>query len=107
MLVLQFLDFSVGKYAGAVDDRCNGPEPSANIGDRGSNSVPVLHIDGEILNGGASFTKPIEPANVNKLRDTSHSMIRTEVRSTHGDSHLGHVFPDGPKDRGGLLRCLL
>ena len=46
--------------------------------------------------GWPSFTKPIEPANVNELRDTSHGMIRTEVRSTHGDSHLGHVFPDGP-----------
>ena len=39
---------------------------------------------------------------INELRDTSHGMIRTEVRSTHGDSHLGHVFPDGPADRGGL-----
>ncbi len=38
-----------------------------------------------------SFTKPIEPANVNELRDDRHGMIRTEVRSTHGDSHLGHV----------------
>ena len=47
--------------------------------------------------GWPSFTKPIEPANVNELRDTSHGMIRTEVRSAHGDSHLGHVFPDGPE----------
>jgi peptide-methionine (R)-S-oxide reductase len=53
-----------------------------------------------------SFTKPIEPANVNELRDTSHGMVRTEVRSTHGDSHLGHVFPDGPRDRGGLRYCI-
>jgi peptide-methionine (R)-S-oxide reductase len=56
--------------------------------------------------GWPSFTKPIEPANVKELRDTSHGMIRTEVRSTHGDSHLGHVFPDGPKDRGGLRYCI-
>ena len=56
--------------------------------------------------GWPSFTKPIEPANVNELRDTSHGMIRTEVRSTHGDSHLGHVFPDGPSDRGGLRYCI-
>jgi peptide-methionine (R)-S-oxide reductase len=56
--------------------------------------------------GWPSFTKPIEPANVAELRDTSHGMIRTEVRSTHGDSHLGHVFPDGPKDRGGLRYCI-
>ncbi|HET7412991.1 MAG TPA: peptide-methionine (R)-S-oxide reductase MsrB [Pararhizobium sp.] len=56
--------------------------------------------------GWPSFTKPIEPANVNELSDNSHGMIRTEVRSTHGDSHLGHVFPDGPSDRGGLRYCI-
>ncbi|HEX3596143.1 MAG TPA: peptide-methionine (R)-S-oxide reductase MsrB [Polyangiaceae bacterium] len=54
--------------------------------------------------GWPSFTKPI--ANVNELRDTSHGMLRTEVRSAHGDSHLGHVFPDGPRDRGGLRYCI-
>ena len=56
--------------------------------------------------GWPSFTKPIEPANVSELRDMTHGMIRTEVRSTHGDSHLGHVFPDGPTDRGGLRYCI-
>ena len=56
--------------------------------------------------GWPSFTKPIEPAHINELRDLSHGMIRTEVRSTHGDSHLGHVFPDGPRDRGGLRYCI-
>ncbi len=56
--------------------------------------------------GWPSFIKPIEPAFMNELRDTSHGMIRTEVRSTHGDSHLGHVFPDGPQDRGGLRYCI-
>ena len=56
--------------------------------------------------GWPSFTKPIEPANVSELRDMTHGMIRTEVRSTHGDSHLGHVFPDGPADRGGLRYCI-
>ena len=56
--------------------------------------------------GWPSFTKPIEPANVNELRDDSYGMIRTEVRSTHGDSHLGHVFTDGPSDRGGLRYCI-
>ena len=56
--------------------------------------------------GWPSFTKPIEPAHVNELRDASHGMVRTEVRSTHGDSHLGHVFPDGPRDRGGLRYCI-
>ena len=56
--------------------------------------------------GWPSFTKPIEPAHVKELRDTAHGMIRTEVRSKHGDSHLGHVFPDGPRDRGGLRYCI-
>ncbi|MEN8659279.1 MAG: peptide-methionine (R)-S-oxide reductase MsrB [Marivita sp.] len=56
--------------------------------------------------GWPSFTKPIEPAHMNELRDMSHGMIRIEVRSTHGDSHLGHVFPDGPQDRGGLRYCI-
>ena len=56
--------------------------------------------------GWPSFTKPIEPAHVNELRDDTHGMIRTEVRSTHGDSHLGHVFLDGPTDRGGLRYCI-
>ncbi len=56
--------------------------------------------------GWPSFTKPIEPSNVAELTDTSHGMVRTEVRSMHGDSHLGHVFPDGPADRGGLRYCI-
>lgn len=56
--------------------------------------------------GWASFTKPIERANVTELTDMSHGMVRTEVRSAHGDSHLGHVFPDGPVDRGGLRYCI-
>jgi len=56
--------------------------------------------------GWPSFTRPIEPANVAELRDSSHGMVRTEVRSKHGDSHLGHVFPDGPRDRGGLRYCI-
>ena len=56
--------------------------------------------------GWPSFTKPIEPANVQELCDLSHGMDRTEVRSAHGDSHLGHVFTDGPRDRGGLRYCI-
>lgn len=56
--------------------------------------------------GWPSFTKPIEPVYVNELRDSSHGMVRTEVRSTHGDSHLGHVFPDGPQEQGGLRYCI-
>jgi peptide-methionine (R)-S-oxide reductase len=56
--------------------------------------------------GWPSFSKPIEPANVNEVKDTSHGMIRTEVRSAHGDSHLGHVFDDGPEEQGGLRYCI-
>jgi len=56
--------------------------------------------------GWPSFTKPIEPAHVEELTDNSLGMSRTEVRSKHGDSHLGHVFPDGPADRGGLRYCI-
>jgi len=56
--------------------------------------------------GWPSFTKPIEAAHVTEIEDRTLGMIRTEVRSTHGDSHLGHVFPDGPRDQGGLRYCI-
>lgn len=56
--------------------------------------------------GWPSFSKPIVAANVNELRDTTHGMMRTEVRSAHGDSHLGHVFEDGPEEQGGLRYCI-
>jgi peptide-methionine (R)-S-oxide reductase len=83
------------------------------------NTAPGIYVDivsGEPLFASAdkfeshcgwpSFTKPIEPAHVVEIEDRSHGMIRTEVRSQHGDSHLGHVFPDGPRDRGGLRYCI-
>ncbi|MGE0311526.1 MAG: peptide-methionine (R)-S-oxide reductase MsrB [Lautropia sp.] len=83
------------------------------------NKAPGIYVDivsGEPLFASAdkyesgcgwpSFTRPLEPAHVKELSDVSHGMIRTEVRSTHGDSHLGHVFPDGPRDRGGLRYCI-
>jgi len=56
--------------------------------------------------GWPSFSKPIVAAHVNELRDVSHGMVRTEVRSAHGDSHLGHVFEDGPAEAGGLRYCI-
>ena len=56
--------------------------------------------------GWPSFTKAIEVANVAEIQDATLGMVRTEVRSSHGDSHLGHVFPDGPQDRGGLRYCI-
>lgn len=56
--------------------------------------------------GWPSFSKPIEAANVNQINDKTLGMQRVEVRSTHGDSHLGHVFTDGPKAQGGLRYCI-
>jgi methionine-R-sulfoxide reductase len=56
--------------------------------------------------GWPSFTKPVDSENVVENVDTTHGMDRTEVRSTHGDSHLGHVFDDGPSDQGGLRYCI-
>jgi peptide-methionine (R)-S-oxide reductase len=56
--------------------------------------------------GWPSFSKPIDNTYINELRDAGHGMVRTEVRSTHGDSHLGHLFPDGPQDKGGLRYCI-
>ncbi len=56
--------------------------------------------------GWPSFTKPIDAAVIVEKEDRSHGMVRTEVRSRVGNSHLGHVFPDGPKDKGGLRYCI-
>ena len=83
------------------------------------NKKPGIYVDvvsGEPLfasvnkydsqSGWPSFTVPVEPGNVVELQDTAYGMIRTEVRSAHGDSHLGHVFPDGPRDQGGLRYCI-
>lgn len=56
--------------------------------------------------GWPSFTKTLDDKNITEKTDLSHGMIRTEVRSKTADSHLGHVFPDGPKDKGGLRYCI-
>jgi len=56
--------------------------------------------------GWPSFTRPVETENVVEQQDSSHGMTRSEVRSTHGDSHLGHVFHDGPPEAGGLRYCI-
>ncbi|QIS11753.1 peptide-methionine (R)-S-oxide reductase MsrB [Nocardia arthritidis] len=88
-------------------------------GEYWDNHEPGIYVDvvsGEPLfasvdkfdsgSGWPSFTKPIDTGNVVEKRDFSHLMIRTEVRSAHGDSHLGHVFPDGPRAEGGLRYCI-
>ena len=56
--------------------------------------------------GWPSFTTPLDDENVEEKRDLTHGMVRTEVRSKNADSHLGHVFNDGPKDKGGLRYCI-
>lgn len=56
--------------------------------------------------GWPSFSKPVEALNIVELHDDSHGMSRTEVRSAHANSHLGHVFDDGPRERGGLRYCI-
>lgn len=56
--------------------------------------------------GWPSFTKPIQSDTIREVDDTSHGMSRTEVRSAYADSHLGHVFNDGPRDQGGLRYCI-
>jgi peptide-methionine (R)-S-oxide reductase len=56
--------------------------------------------------GWPSFTTPIDPGNVVVKPDHSYGMVRAEVRSAHGDSHLGHVFDDGPAAEGGLRYCI-
>jgi peptide-methionine (R)-S-oxide reductase len=96
----------------------NGTEPPGT-GDLLDNKEPSICVDivsGEPLFastdksesgcGWPSFTKPIDAVNVAERIDTSQGMTRTEMRSRHGDSHLSHVFPDGPQDRGGLRYCI-
>jgi len=83
------------------------------------NKAPGLYVDvvsGEPLfastdkfdsgTGWPSFTRPVKSENIVENQDTSHGMVRTEVRSSSGDSHLGHLFPDGPTDKGGMRYCI-
>ncbi len=101
----------------AVTQQCGTEPPFRNA--YWNNHEPGLYVDvvsGEPLfsstdkfdsgSGWPSFTKPIAADTVVEKRDASHGMIRTEVRSSQGDSHLGHVFDDGPADRGGLRYCI-
>lgn len=84
-----------------------------------NNTVEGIYVDivsGEVLFsskeqydagcGWPSFTKPLVPQHVTEHLDTSAGMVRTEVRSKNADSHLGHVFEDGPRDQGGLRYCM-
>jgi methionine-R-sulfoxide reductase len=95
-----------------------GTEPafSNEFWDNKESGIYVDIVSGEPLfasvskydshSGWPSFTVPIEPGNVIERPDGSFGMKRTEVRSAQGDSHLGHVFPDGPAEAGGLRYCI-
>ena len=96
----------------------NGTEPAFH-NEYWDNKEPGLYVDvvsGEPLfasvnkydsrSGWPSFTVPVDPDNVVEHQDTDYGMVRTEVRSAHGDSHLGHVFPDGPPEEGGMRYCI-
>ena len=98
--------------------RQEGTEP-AFMNAYWNNHQPGLYVDvvsGEPLfssldkfdsgTGWPSFTKPLEPQTVSEKTDTAYGMERTEVRSTSSDSHLGHVFDDGPSDKGGMRYCM-
>src|ERR1700754_1740721 len=100
-----------------VTQNAGTERPFAN--DFRDNKEPGLYVDvvsGEPLfasfdkfdsgTGWPSFTKPIEAGNVIENVDRSHGMARTEVRSKYGDSHLGHLFSDGPREKGGLRYCM-
>jgi peptide-methionine (R)-S-oxide reductase len=100
-----------------VTQRDGTERPFAN--EYWDNKEPGIYVDvvsGEPLfastdkfeshSGWPSFTKPIDPEYVVETQDTTHEMEGTEIRSTHGDSHLGHVFDDGPRAMGGLRYCI-
>jgi methionine-R-sulfoxide reductase len=96
----------------------NATEPAFN-NEFWNNKEPGIYVDvvsGEPLfasvnkydsgSGWPSFTVPIDSKNVVENTDSSYGMVRTEVRSAGGDSHLGHLFPDGPPDQGGMRYCI-
>ena len=96
----------------------NGTEPPFR-NEYWDNKEPGIYVDvvsGEPLfasvnkfdsgTGWPSFTRPIDAKNGVENRDASHGMLRTEIRSSQGDSHLGHLFPDGPRTEGGLRYCI-
>src|SRR3977135_2441464 len=100
-----------------VTQNCGTERPFT--GEYWDNHEPGLYVDvvtGEPLfssvdkfesgSGWPSFTRPIEKGHVTEKKDTEWGMTRTEVRSHDGDSHLGHVFDDGPSDKGGLRYCI-
>lgn len=70
--------------------------------------TPLFSSDTKYNSGSGwpSYTAPVADGAVEELRDVSHGMVRTEVRCAKCEGHLGHVFPDGPADKGGLRYCI-
>lgn len=100
----------------AVTQQCGTEPPFQNAyWDNHEEGLYVDIVSGEPLfasvdkfdsgTGWPSFTKPVA-ANIEQVEDRSYGMRRIEVRSRHGDSHLGHLFPDGPKEAGGMRYCI-
>ncbi|HMP84979.1 MAG TPA: bifunctional methionine sulfoxide reductase B/A protein, partial [Verrucomicrobiota bacterium] len=101
----------------AVTQQCGTEPPFRNA--YWNNHKPGIYVDvvsGEPLfssldkfdsgSGWPSFTKPLKGTDIVEKKDTAHGMVRTEVRSKMADSHLGHVFDDGPADKGGMRYCI-
>src|SRR3954469_7482726 len=100
-----------------VTQKCGTEPPFHNAyWDNHKSGIYVDVVSGEPLfssldkfdsgTGWASFTKPVETMGVVEKKDTEFGMVRTEVRSKMADSHLGHVFDDGPRDKGGMRYCI-
>jgi len=108
-------DLSPHQYA-VTQENATEPAFDNEFWDKKEAGIYVDIVSGEPLFGSTkkfdsgcgwpSFTIPLEAANVVEREDTTLGMIRTEVRSAHGDSHLGHVFEDGPREEGGLRYCI-
>lgn len=102
-------------YRVTQEDATERPN-SSDLNDHNEEGIYVDIVSGEPLFsskdkydagcGWPSFTRPIDKAYIEEKDDNSSGMRRTEVRSEHGDSHLGHVFTDGPKEDGGLRYCI-
>ncbi|MET4582917.1 peptide-methionine (R)-S-oxide reductase [Conyzicola nivalis] len=106
----------LGPHSHAVPRDPGGGDRAGRFWDKKDAGIYVDVVSGEPLfastdkydsrSGWPSFTVPIDPANVVTKQDREYGMVRTEVRSAHGDSHLGHVFGDGPVESGGLRYCI-
>jgi methionine-R-sulfoxide reductase len=100
-----------------VTQECGTEPPFRNeYWDNHADGIYVDIVSGEPLfsslhkfdsgTGWPSFTSPLKDSAIKNTEDRNHGMVRTEVRSSKADSHLGHVFPDGPREAGGLRYCI-